>query len=445
MPTPYLGMAGNGTWAADQRPKNWREKVLHLAPNGMAPLTAIMSKLPSEKTDDPEFNWWEKKLPDQGGALQGSGVYIDAAMTTAYSYATHQATYGIQDAIVYVKATEAIAGEFRKGHTVLLRDTADEQVDTLGIAVGINKNGNNSRIDVKLQEADDNGVTPASNNLATVDRILLSGDSNPEGGVMPDAIGYLPTKYYNYAFISKTPISITETAKRTRLRTGDQVKEARREAMMLHAIQNERHLIYNERREWTGDNGQLQRTSRGLLRWIASDSDAVKKNFRLDSDTAYAGKTWLVAGEHWLDTQIEQIARWNESKELICFCGSGALLGIQRLAKFTGSIQLEPKTIEYGIKVTRYHTVFNTLNLITHPLFSFDPIDRYRMVIFDPRRLRWRFIRDTQLQTDPKKENESGFKAVDAQNEQFLTEGGLQAHHTIGFGQLDGIGQDNAV
>lgn len=50
----FLGMRGNDDWVADQRPKNWREQILYLYPNGQAPLTAILSMLSSEKVDDPQ-------------------------------------------------------------------------------------------------------------------------------------------------------------------------------------------------------------------------------------------------------------------------------------------------------------------------------------------------------------------------------------------------------
>ena len=51
----FLGMRGTGDWVTDQRPKSWREGILHEYPNGMAPLTAITSKMKNEKVDDPEF------------------------------------------------------------------------------------------------------------------------------------------------------------------------------------------------------------------------------------------------------------------------------------------------------------------------------------------------------------------------------------------------------
>lgn len=48
-----LGMRGTGSWAADERPKNYREAILYLYPNDKAPLMSFLSKLGSESTDDP--------------------------------------------------------------------------------------------------------------------------------------------------------------------------------------------------------------------------------------------------------------------------------------------------------------------------------------------------------------------------------------------------------
>jgi len=54
----FLGMRGNGDWSdSDMRPKNWREGILYLYPNGDAPLTAILSKMSEEKVDDPQSIW----------------------------------------------------------------------------------------------------------------------------------------------------------------------------------------------------------------------------------------------------------------------------------------------------------------------------------------------------------------------------------------------------
>jgi hypothetical protein len=53
------GLRGSGTgdYAADERPKNFREMILWRDPNGGTPLTALMSKMKTEAVDDPEFSW----------------------------------------------------------------------------------------------------------------------------------------------------------------------------------------------------------------------------------------------------------------------------------------------------------------------------------------------------------------------------------------------------
>jgi len=47
----FLGMRGNGDWVDGQRPKNWRQQILKLYPNGQAPLTAMLSMMSSSRVD----------------------------------------------------------------------------------------------------------------------------------------------------------------------------------------------------------------------------------------------------------------------------------------------------------------------------------------------------------------------------------------------------------
>ena len=48
------GLRGTGDWAADERPKNFREMILWRNPNGQTPLTALLSKMKHESTSEPE-------------------------------------------------------------------------------------------------------------------------------------------------------------------------------------------------------------------------------------------------------------------------------------------------------------------------------------------------------------------------------------------------------
>jgi hypothetical protein len=420
--TVTLGMRGNGDWVDGQRPKNWRETILYLYPNGSVPLTGILSQMGKERTTDPEFNWWTKTLATQGGAV--TNVYTDAAMTSAY------VDSGVTGTTLYIKTAEATASEFRAGHQALLRYSSDLDVDVNVKVTGVILNGESSQISCKLLEADDNS---ASYDLSDCDRILVVGNINAEGASMPSAISYDPVKWYNYTQIFRTPLSITRTARKTRVRTGDTYKEMKREALEIHGIEQEKAWLFGIRSENTGDNGQPERTTGGII--AATKDGGVTGNYV--TDTNYAADAWLTSGEAWLDSKLEEIFRYGGEK--LAFIGSGTALAINRLAKSSGQIQLQPTTIAYGLKVMEWITPFGTIYLKLHPLFSYDPTTRNSMLVFEPKNLKYRFIDDTQFI------DRSSSNTLDATNEEFLTEAGLEYHHPVGWGWLNGFGQLNTV
>lgn len=437
--TGFLGMRGTGDWSSDERPQNWRETILKLFPSGSAPLTAIMSKLRSERTDDPQFNWFEKDLASQRASV--TEIYIDD-LSTAYVYATHQATYGIAGATLYVKMAEADANHFRAGHQVVLRDADRSTVKVTARVVSVTKAGANSKAVISLVEADGTSDTPGTYNLATVDTMLITGNAQPEGSTLPDSIAYDPTPYFNYTQIMITPLSITRTAKKTRLRTADAYQEAKIEALQYHSIEMERAFLFGERFAGTGDNSKPLRITRGIEKWIDSNTDAVNSDYRLDSN--FSGQTWINGGEDWIDDNLETIFRWNDQKVLMGLCGSGFLSGINKLAKQAGQINLTPMSTSYGLQAKEWITPFGTVALITHPLFNFEATDRNKCIIGDPRRLAFRFIDDTMFLKDPG-EKVAGYTKRDSTDEAYLTEAGLELHHSKSWGLLDGGGQDNIV
>ena len=424
----FLGMRGNGDWVDEQRPKNWREKVLQLYPNGDAPLNAILSMMKNESTDDPEFNWWTKSLAGQACAV--TNVYTNALLSSAYT------TGGAVGDILYVKiATEALCKEFRAGHQVLLRNTTNFEDDTRAKVLAVVLNGASSYISVKLLQAD-----PTTTGIADCDRLLIIGNINPEGGTMPKAIAYDPTKHFNYTQIFRTPLSITRTARKTKLRTGDQYREAKREALEIHFLEIEKATLWSCKTETTGDNGKPERTTDGLMTSVIANSGNVS-NFASDSD--FTDTSWLAGGEEWLDIQLEQIFRYG-SQDRMAFAGSGVVLAINKLVKEYGNYEFKSSTKDYGIQVKSWVTAFGTLHIKIHPLFSYEVTNRNCMVVFDPADLRFRYIDDTSFYADPDKQN-TGRNRIDGTDEEFLTEAGLEFHHYQKTGFLSGFGSDNGT
>lgn len=430
----FLGMRGNGDWVADQRPMNWRQQILYLYPNGMSPLTAILSMLSSESVDDPQFHWWTQEQTTVGGDV--AGVYTLPDLSAAY------AGGGAAGDVVYVQVTTTLANRIREGHQILLRDASDYRVDVVGKVTGVTRGTTNSVLAVRLLEADDNSP---DHDLQDCDTFKIVGNINPEGGEMPDAIALNPTKVYNYTQIFRTPLSITRTARKTRLRTGDQYQKMKAEALEMHSWEMELAFLWGIRTENVGDNGKPERTTMGVINFIRQYAAANCDDYTLNTD--YSGQTWAAGGEDWFKAMLEQIFRYGADEKL-CLCGSGFLLGIDALAMTGGQVNLQPAQKTYGMQIRSWLTPFGTIHMKTHPLFSYDESTRHMGIILEPKEMTYRYIDDTNFygeNTQKKHPEGYGQRRVDGTNEEFLTEAGLEFGLPQKCAVLNGVGLDNEL
>lgn len=426
----FLGMRGTGDWATNERPENWRQGVLYEFPNGTVPLTAMLSMMDTRKVDDPRFHWWTESLAQQGGTV--TGVFTNTGLTTPY---VSGATAGTT---LYVRAAEAVVSEFRENHQVLLRVSTDLNTDVNAKVTGVVKAGAASYIAARLLENDDNSTL---HDLSDVDSMLIIGNINAEGGPIPDAITYDPVEWFNYIQTFRNPLEITRIARRTTLRTEDAYKKLKRQSLQYHTIEMERAFLFSIATQNTGANGKLERTTMGLIPAIRAGAPQNVSDFSADPN--FAGETWLSAGEQWLDQMLEQIFRFGESEKMV-FAGSGAVLGINRLAKNGGNVQLTPQTVSYGMKVMQWITPFGTIYLKIHPLFSYDASTRNSMVLFEPAQLTYCCIDDTRFIPQPMEVSTAG-ERLDETLEEWLTDCGLEYHFPARFGFLSGINKDNQV
>ena len=426
----FLGMRGTGDWVDGQRPLNWREGILRMYPNGSAPLTAIMSKMSKEQVDDPEFNFWTKTLPQQGGAI--TGVYTNNTLATPY------ATGGNAGDTLYIKMAAATESEFRIGHQVILRDTDDPTVDVNAKVTAVVSNAENSYVAVKLLEDDDNGVG-GTHDLSDADHILIIGNINEEGAAMPSAIAYDPVKINQYTQIFRTPVDISRTARLTRLRTGKSYNEQKRDALELHSIELEKAFLFSVQTEGVGDGGKPERTAMGYVTALRTYAAANVSHFPF----AHSSSTWLDGGENWLDSMLELCFR-NGDNEKLALCGSGAILGLKRLIANGVYYQWTPKTVSYGIKVVEWMTPFGTVYLKTHPLMSHNATYRDSIIVLEPKRLKYRYITDTKFKKDDSEDKTTGHAGYDGTKEEYLTEAAPEIQFPTTGLFLTGVGTDGA-
>ncbi len=419
--TVTLGMSGTGRWTNEERPKSFREGMLKMFPNGDVSMTAFSSKGKSRRVKDPEFKYYSKDLAVQGGT--STGCFTTSGLGTECT--TQTPTLGT---VYYVKCAEAVADDFREGHTVLMVDTVNS-IETFGKASAVVKNGASSYIAVTCKK------TGSASDLAAITYIDIIGNANAEGANVPDAISYDPDKFSNYTQIFRTPLDITRTQMQTQMRIGDTLVEAQREILQYHGVEVEMAGLFGEKTEGTGSNGQKERTTQGAVSFLKENYSTNVVDYAADS-----ALTWKQGGEDWLDEKLEQLFRFG-SKEKLGYCGSLAILGIMKLVKQSGSFQLTTQTAKYGVKVMTWVTPFGEIHLKHHPLFTYRSYRRNNILLHEPGNVQFSYLNDTMYKKDPSLK-EGGHNSYDGRKDEYLTEAGWEFHFPKTMMWMSNVGVD---
>lgn len=428
-----FGMVGTGNWQNEARPESWRESLLYYWPNGMMPLTAMMSKIPSDPVKDPVHHWGVQAPPEQGGLLgdNPSYVYLDVDCQIPY-----QAGGQIGQPL-YVSVPDAIADETREGHVVQLASTDYFLMTCNATVTGVIRVPGNSRIAIRLIEADDNG---GAQTLADADYFFIVGTAHEEGSPSPDPMAAEPEWYENFTEIWWNTFMLTGTAEETRTRYGSkEYQRLKKHCLMLHGIEMEKSCWFGVKRVEKGANNQDKRYAMGIFEFTRTHAGAVYlSDFR--RDPAFAGKRWVDrdGGSLWLKQQIELAYRYGDNTR-VGFSGSGALMGLETMAEALGTINLSTGAKEYGIEVTTLKTANGAMPLKSHPLFSQHALLRNRIYFLGPKNVRFRPLgsRDTKFEKDP--------QFFDGKKEGYRTEGTFEFGNPKEFMVLEGVGCDNVL
>lgn len=373
-----LGMRGSGHFEKNvERPLNWRQGISLLTPNTKAPLTAIQSFLKNESTDDAEFNWFEKGLAIQSAQI--NGAVADPAATS----------------IVFDDDTANI---FRAGHVIMNTRTLEG-------------------LWVIADPTDGKTVTVARGKARTAaainddDVFIIMASAHEEGAGTPTPVSYDATKVKNYTQIHRTPLSHTRTAKATKLRTGNRIKEAKREAMELHGTGIEKQTLFGAAVEdLTGD--QPKRTSKGIVDFVTTNT-----------------KDWS-GSLNWDDfmDELEKVFRYGAPEKLL-LAGSTLITTLAKMAKDNFVVETVPTTETYGIKIKRFITPHGDLMVTKHPLLTETEAFTDWGFICDTDNLIYRYLVGADTQYLPDRQD----NGTDGDLSEFLTECGLELHHEKTF------------
>lgn len=383
----FAGLRGTGDWGTDERPKNFREMILWRNPNGSAPLTALLSKMASESVNDPEFAWWEEELKPI--RLQVNGV-INTLTVTAFVVQAESASVS--------GALNLVPGD------LLQVEIGAESAATPYEIVRVNGVASDTSFDVIRAQA---GTTAQA--IPDTSRITKIGNVFSEGSTSPSVSNRNPTKKLNYCQIFKTAYEITETAKRTRARTGDPLKNDKKRKMFDHSTALELAFIFGRPLETTGANNKPMRYTGGIRSFLSSNVTIF--------NTTPTETTFLNAIQPMWDYDA------GGGNERIAFCGNGALTSLNKLAKAGMQVRVDQVVKLYGMELQRWILPQGTLLLRSHPLFNVHSRYTWSMLAIDGSALKYRYMRDTTMQDNIQAPD------ADEQKGQWLTECGLEVHH----------------
>lgn len=330
------GLRTTANFVTDQRPKNWREGILLLNPNGSTPLVGLTSVMKKKETDDPEYSWWEKSLSSRRLQMVSSATAITTGNTNWTLEASQDALQLKEGDLLYVEQT----GE-------IVRVAADPTSATALTVVRGWGGTSSTAVD----------TTAAGKNPF----LLVIGSVYEESSAAPTGISFDPVKKYNYTQIFRNTLEMSRTAQATRLRTGDAVKEAKRECLEYHGIDMERAFWLGVRAETTV-NQKPARTTGGVKYLL----DNYNGGSNVKDANADYGSGVTMSG---LEEYMYNIFKYG-SQEKMAFCGNRSLLTIQQIVRKNTSMQIQSGIKEYGMDVSKLTSPFGTLVLKNHPLFN---------------------------------------------------------------------------
>lgn len=395
----FAGMRGTDSFGTDERPKNFREMILWMAPNGRAPLFALSARMKKEATDDPEFSWWEE-VKDIGR------VTLNETLTGNSDTTLTVAAYQGRDAF-----------QFQPGD-ILQVEIEDSGYTTELIKVSSVTNATTIVVTREYAGTTAAGSTPTGTGLTRV------GSAYEEGSGSPTVVSSNPTKYTNKTQIFKTPYQVTGTAKETKFRTGDPMKNDQIRKTFVHSEKLEQAFFWGKQSEITGSGGFPERTMAGLRSMIQSHVQVYTADPTLDSFIADLAPVFdYEAG--------------GAGDERIVYAGNGALNYLNKLVASDSSTRVQYNgVIEiYGQRLFTFRIPQGTIAIKSHPLLNVHPLYTYSMFVVNPQGLVYRPMknRDTKIQKNIQDND------ADLQKDQWLTECSLELHYERTFAYIGGF------
>ena len=354
------GLRGTGDWGTDERPKNFRERILFISPNGNAPIFALTSKAGKYAVNDPEFAWWAESQNLIRLVVNGALGTTDTVITVT----------GTDPGTTTMGNLYGAATNLKQGDVLLVEPTADAVTFTNEYLL-VDTIISDTQLTVRRAQG---GSTAAA--IPNGAGLTLVGSSYSEGTSAPRAVARNPIKFKNYVQIFKDTYELTGTATETFARTGNAWSNDKKRKMFDHAKAIEMSMLFNPAAiEVTGDNGKPLRFMGGLRTFIPASNTTVF--------TTGAGATTAANFANAL--QPAYLFDLGGGDTRIGFCGNLARVELGKVIQAATGVKIElgnPIKL-FGIDFQEYILPMGRLLLKSHPLLSQHPLYQRSLFVLD--------------------------------------------------------------
>ena len=427
-----LGLMNAESFASN-RFQSHRRQVFYFYPNGAAPLMGLLSLMKDQPIDDPRHNWYEKRMSENWGVADNisstvvfysTGVTVAAGKVTAATVAAANftPTAGTQYAIKVAVTPE---NTFRIGHIFrfVATNTSGNPEEIIGRINAINVTADTPTTTLGFiavrtcaVAVDYDVSTHDGTQITVIGSAFAEGTRDESSGIYNE-----PVSPYNLTQIFKAPVTITGTA----LKTSSKFDEAgvfpdqSKEAAVDFAREQEQNFIFGERAQIGSASTSITRYMGGILYFLRLwEAGSTYGNTAATADTddgkRIISNTAATVSMDQFDGWMERVFRIsnNKSTEKLAFCGSGALLTLNRLFRNNSNVTTPmPLKDTYGMDIRAYTSPSGTLYLKTHPLMSHNSTLRYNMMIVDLPNLAYTYLRgrDMELLTN-RQDNDADYR-----------------------------------
>ena len=343
------GLRGTGDFGTDERPKDFREMILFMEPQGSSPITALTSKAKKKSVSDPEFAWWNEtntliRLQVNGALVAGdTTVVVDSADPGASTLNINRGT----------------ATNLKAGDLLMVEPTTDSTTFAPEVIM-VTAVASDTSFTVRRGQS---GTTAAS--IANDAYLLLIGSAYAEGGTAPRAVSRNPVKFSNYTQIFKDSYELTKTADATRFRTGEPWSQDKKRKLFDHYMKIEWSFMFGQKSESTtsDENGKPIRFLGGLAQQIPSTRKTV-----FSAPPSFTG-----ASNNFLDAVYPVFDFGTPAGDTrLAFCGNTALNTLNKIAATEDNVRFNMNATikQYGMEFREFIMPQGRLLIKTHPLLN---------------------------------------------------------------------------